>query len=165
VVPPTVPSWGREYRRYVKENWNRTGLLLANVETLPYEHNRLVLRTDAHDRRGRPLLAAQYTTGINEKRLVDHLLGRMVELAEVSGADIVWPLRTEVVPSQHDAGGTRMGDDPQTSVVDRWGRSHESRNLFVLGPSVFPTASGLNPSVTIQALAWRAAEFIEQSCL
>jgi choline dehydrogenase-like flavoprotein len=51
-----------------------------------------------------------------------------------------------------------MGDDPGSSVVDRWGRSHDIPNLYVVDGSVFVTSSGTNPTSTIAALAMRTAE-------
>ena len=53
-----------------------------------------------------------------------------------------------------------MGADPEQSVVDRWGRAHEVRNLFVIDGSVFVTAAAVNPCHTIQALALRTADHI-----
>ena len=53
-----------------------------------------------------------------------------------------------------------MGDDPGTSVVDRFGFSHECPNLGVIGASTFPTTGGHNPTLTVQALAWRTAEHL-----
>ena len=60
--------------------------------------------------------------------------------------------------STHAYGGTRMGDNPETNVVDRWGFSHEAPNLGVLGASVMGTSGAHNPTLTAQALAWRTAE-------
>jgi gluconate 2-dehydrogenase alpha chain len=62
--------------------------------------------------------------------------------------------------STHAFGGTRMGDDPETNVVDPWGFSHEAPNLGVLGGSVIGTSSARNPTLTIQALAWRTARHL-----
>ena len=53
-----------------------------------------------------------------------------------------------------------MGDDPDTSVVDRFCLSHEVPNLAIVGASSFPTSSGYNPTATIQALAWRTADHL-----
>ena len=53
-----------------------------------------------------------------------------------------------------------MGADPKTSVVNPWGQSHEADNLFVVDASVFVTSGGRNPALTIQALAWRFADYI-----
>ena len=67
------------------------------------------------------------------------------------------PLGTMGV-STHAYGGTRMGDNPETNVVDRWGFSHEVPNLGILGGSVMGTSGAHNPTLTAQALAWRTAE-------
>lgn len=61
----------------------------------------------------------------------------------------------------HMAGTARMGDDPRTSVVDADGRSWDIPNLWVCDGSVFPTVGGVNPSLTIQALALRMADRIK----
>ena len=60
----------------------------------------------------------------------------------------------------HLMGTCRMGTDPQRAVVDEWGRSHDVAGLYVADASVFPTAVGVNPQVTIMALATRTAEHI-----
>jgi choline dehydrogenase-like flavoprotein len=60
----------------------------------------------------------------------------------------------------HQMGTMRMGSDPDSSVVDRWGRFWGVPNLYVMDASVFPTSGGYNPTLTIQALAWRAAEHL-----
>jgi len=60
----------------------------------------------------------------------------------------------------HDVGGARMGTDPGRSVVDGFGRVHEVPNLYVLGGATLPTQSGLNPTLTLQALALRTAMHI-----
>jgi gluconate 2-dehydrogenase alpha chain len=63
-------------------------------------------------------------------------------------------------PTTHAYGGTRMGDDIDTNVVNRWGLSHEVPNLGVLGASVMGTSGAHNPTLTAQALAWRTAEYL-----
>ena len=60
-------------------------------------------------------------------------------------------------PATHAYGGTRMGDNVETNVVNRWGFSHEVPNLGVLGASVMGTSGARNPTLTAQALAWRTA--------
>ena len=66
-------------------------------------------------------------------------------------------------PSTHAIGGTRMGDNKDTNVVDRWGFAHEVPNLGVLGGSVMGTSGARNPTLTIQALSWRTAERLAQN--
>ena len=71
--------------------------------------------------------------------------------------DAAQPVGTMGVTT-HAYGGTRMGDDPETNVVDRLGFCHEVPNLGVLGASVMGTSGARNPTLTAQALAWRTAE-------
>jgi gluconate 2-dehydrogenase alpha chain len=66
-------------------------------------------------------------------------------------------------PSTHAYGGTRMGDNRETNVVDSWGFSHEVPNLGVLGASVMGTSGAHNPTLTAQALAWRTAEHLTKA--
>jgi gluconate 2-dehydrogenase alpha chain len=57
-------------------------------------------------------------------------------------------------------GGTRMGNDPNTSVVNKYGQSWDIPNLFIVGSSTHPSMSGFNPTLTIQALAYMSADAI-----
>ena len=69
-------------------------------------------------------------------------------------------LGTVMGASTHAYGGTRMGDNKETNVVNRWGFSHEVPNLGVLGASVMGTSGARNPTLTVQALSWRTAEYL-----
>ena len=158
IVPPGIKHWGREYKDYIKEYWNRSALLMTNVEVLPYSDNFIYLDRAALG--GKPRVIARMSIHENEERLIAFVRSKMREIAEETGASYTWDLPTMVVPSQHDSGGTRMGYSPSSSVVDAYGQIHGIANLFVVGPSVFPTSSGLNPSLTAQALAWRTADRI-----
>jgi gluconate 2-dehydrogenase alpha chain len=65
-----------------------------------------------------------------------------------------------MTPTTHAYGGTRMGANPETNVVNAWGFSHEAPNLGILGGSVMGTSGARNPTLTLQALAWRTAEHL-----
>ena len=94
----------------------------------------------------------------NERRLADFIQDKMVQWYRAAGAMATekTPVGT-MGPTTHAYGGTRMGDNPETNVVDRWGFSHEVPNLGVLGASVMGTSGARNPTLTAQALAWRTA--------
>ncbi len=97
----------------------------------------------------------------NELARVEFMLNKMEELGRAMGATHVW--RTPLgpgAPGAHHEGGTRMGNDPKTSVVNRYGQSWDIPNLFVVGSSTFPSMSGFNPTLTIQALAYLSADAI-----
>jgi gluconate 2-dehydrogenase alpha chain len=66
------------------------------------------------------------------------------------------------VCSSHDLGGCRMGEDPASSVVDPDLRVHDTPGLYVFGGAVFPTCPGVNPTLTMWALCYRAAEHLAQ---
>ena len=84
------------------------------------------------------------------------------EWLRASGCEKVWSYSPGLVLSggQHQAGTCRMGDDPKTSVTDRWGRVHSHDNLFVVDGSLHVTNGGFNPVLTIMALAFRSADYI-----
>jgi choline dehydrogenase-like flavoprotein len=131
-------------------------------EDLPEEHNRVTLDSSITDSDGLPGAKVAYTTGENTHRLVDWNLQRSLEAHEAAGATKAW-ITSRNNPSWHNMGTAKMGDDPATSVVDRWGRSHDVPNLYVIDGSVFPTASGVNPTATICALAKRTATYISDN--
>jgi gluconate 2-dehydrogenase alpha chain len=102
------------------------------------------------------------TTGprANELRALDFAQRKMEEWLLAAGAaqTIRRPTTGPVGPITHAYGGTRMGDNAETNVVDRWGFSHEAPNLGILGASVMGTSGARNPTLTVQALAWRTAD-------
>ena len=98
----------------------------------------------------------------NERARIEYLSGKLEEIARASGASMVWRAPTgNGAPGAHHEGGTRMGSDPKTSVVNRYAQSWDVPNLFIVGSSTFPTmGSGFNPTLTIQALAYMTADAI-----
>ena len=102
---------------------------------------------------------ARMTSTENEIRQFTFLLERAAEWLAEAGASESWHLPIAPAPvSTHAYGGTRMGDDPASSVVDRWGVAHEVPNRAIVGASTFPTGGGVNPTETVEALAIRTAE-------
>ena len=164
MIPPDVPAWGRAYKEHIARYWNSTGICITNTEVLPYEANYLDLDDRVRDPDGLPVIRATFKRHENEIRLQEFIAKKMEEIAETSGASKMWRVGLwggeGSVPSMHDCGGTRMGRSADDSVVDSYGRMHDVPNLFVLGQSVFPTLTGLNPTLTTQALAWRSADHI-----
>jgi choline dehydrogenase-like flavoprotein len=96
----------------------------------------------------------------NELAMIDAISTWLGEILEAAGAREVNVQNFIPGYSSHYLGTCRMGKDPKTSVVDPWGRTHDVPNLFVGDGSVFVTGAGLNPALTISALATRTAEGI-----
>ncbi|MCA9861050.1 MAG: hypothetical protein KC438_15080, partial [Thermomicrobiales bacterium] len=91
---------------------------------------------------------------------------KMDEMLRAAGATETWPGFPAGVPvpiNSHAYGGTRMGTDDTAAVVDQYGIAFESRNFVILGGSTFPGSSGYNPTETIEAHAWYAADYIAQN--
>ncbi len=119
----------------------------------------LDLHPTVKDPLGDPVIRITADHKDNEKRVAAFVQDKMEQWFLEAGAvaTLRQPLGTMGV-STHAYGGTRMGDDPETNVVDRWGFCHEVPNLGVLGASVMGTSGAHNPTLTAQALAWRTAE-------
>ena len=97
----------------------------------------------------------------NERRLAAFMQDKMVQwFVEAGATATVRQSLGTMGPSTHAYGGTRMGDNPETNVVDRWGFAHEVPNLGVLGASVMGTSGAHNPTLSAQALAWRTADHL-----
>jgi choline dehydrogenase-like flavoprotein len=128
-------------------------------DDLPEETNRVSLDPELKDSDGLPAAKVDYVTSENTRRLVDFNLERSLEAHEAAGATKAW-ITNRSNPSWHNMGTAKMGDDPATSVVNGVGQAHDVANLYVIDGSVFPTATGVNPTATICALAKRTAQFI-----
>ena len=156
--PPGVPHFGSGWKAWLADNAQSVGALSGQMECLSYEDNRLDLDPRARDPYGTPVVRVTFRVGENELRGSAWLAERQEEWLRAAGADRVWHAPGPFVEARHCYGGTRMGDDPGSSVVDRYGFAHTAPNLGILGGSVFPSSGGHNPTLTLQALAWRTAE-------
>jgi gluconate 2-dehydrogenase alpha chain len=162
-LAPGVPQWGSEYKRWVHEHADSVGSAFAQVEPLPYEDVFLDLDPKVKDPLGVPVLRVTYDTKENEIKAATFMDTKLAELLTAMGASVTWPNYPAGTPlpiNTHAYGGTRMGDDPAASVVDKHGLAHEAPNLMILGGSTFPGSSGYNPTETIQAHAWYAAAYL-----
>jgi gluconate 2-dehydrogenase alpha chain len=159
--PPGVPSWGSAYKAHLLEHWNSIADLRIQPETLPYRDTFLDLDPRVRDRSGLGLPVVRITWDIhqNERRLIDFVEAKTRAILQEMGAATIWTgTRFTGAGSAHDLGGCRMGTDPASSVVDQTLRVWSTPNLYVYGGAVFPSGGGINPTRTIQALVWRAAE-------
>lgn len=160
-VPPDIPGWGAEYKAFLEYSFTRKMSLLGSATSLPVESNNISLDPEVKDDKGRPAIRVTYRDHDDDLAIASFLQDRSSEILEAAGAERIW--KHEVVPTTllaHLLGTCRMGDDPETSVVDRYHRSHEVPNLFVCDGSNFVTSGRGQPTMTIQALAFRASDHI-----
>jgi len=124
-----------------------------NGECLPRDGNALTL-ADEVDAVGLRKARVTFDTGDNERRLDAHARATLDRIRDAAGATD----RFVLPRTAHTIGTCRMGTDPDRSVVDPDGRSHEVPNLWICDNSVFPSALSANPALTIMALALRTAD-------
>jgi gluconate 2-dehydrogenase alpha chain len=164
VMPtPGTPRWGAAYRDFLAQYFTRHAAMVAQTENLPYADQTIDLDPNVRDAWGLPAPRLTYDwRRPNELARVEFMQKKMEEIGRAMGASVVWrqPVAPNGAPGAHHEGGTRMGSDPKTSVVNRYGQSWDIPNLFVIGSSTFPTMSGFNPTLTIQALAFMSADAI-----
>ncbi len=142
---------GRDLMRTLAD-YNHAAGIGMNGECLPADGNFLEL-ADETDALGIKRAKIHLSYGPNEEKLDAHARRTMRAIWEAAGATDIW----ESPRAAHTIGTCRMGDDPASSVVDRWGRSHEIPNLWICDNSVFPSSLAANPALTIMALSLRTA--------
>jgi len=162
-LPPNAPRWGREWKAMVARNFNRTMSLLAHATCLAREQNSISLDSEVKDPWGLPAMRITFSFHPDDMRNMRFLLDRQMEILQAAGAQKAWPDTADesLLPHNHLLGTCRMGNDPATSVVDRHHRTHDVPNLFLVDGSSLVTAC-CQPTCTIQALAYRAADHIGQ---
>ena len=160
--PPGVPRWGAAYRDFLAQYYTRHTAITGQTENLPYADQMIDLDPNVRDQWGLPAPRITYDwRRPNERARTEYVQGKMLEIARAMGASKAWlaPLGPGA-PGAHHQGGTRMGSDPKTSVVNKYSQTWDIPNLFVVGSSTFPTMSGFNPTLTIQAVAFMTADAI-----
>ena len=160
-MPPDVPTWGKAWKDAFAHNFTRQMSMVAATTSLAMDRNNVTLDPNNTDQWGRPSLRTTYRDHDDDLSMVRFLVSKCEELMDAAGAEKQWAF--DVAPttnSAHLLGTARMGDDPASSVVDRFHRSHDVPNLFICDGSSFVTSGRGQPTMTIMALAFRAAEHI-----
>ncbi len=156
LVSYNLHLWGRRLIDILDE-YSRFAMIGLVGEVLPSEKNAVTLAPE-RDEFGVPVAKVSYTKDENSRRMAAHGAKLCEDILKAAGA-----LDTFLTGGTlHLLGTCRMGDDPSASVVDKWCRSHDIPNLFVCDGSVFVTGGAVNPSLTIQAIATRTADWIRE---
>jgi choline dehydrogenase-like flavoprotein len=161
MLPPDVPTWGAEYRDALREFYAHSVRFVSHLTSLPLATNRVTLDEAHRDRWGRPGLCLTYQDHPDDMATKSWFRDRTHELMDAAGATHVWDQPVLLADGGvHLLGTARMGNDPRDSVVDRYHRTHDVPNLFICDGSSFVTSGRGQPTMTIQALAFRAADHI-----
>lgn len=160
-LPPDAPRWGAEGKAAMR-TYTRTIHVTGPVQEVPSPHARVRVSRRVHDRFGMPVAMFSGRLHPETLRTTQALRERAAQWLAAAGAERVWlqplPSTAHLSGGQHQAGTARMGDDPCGSVTDPHGRVHGYANLWVADGSVHVTNGGVNPVLTIFALAYRMAE-------
>lgn len=167
MLPPDLPAWGAAPKAWMRDNYCRVLDVKGPVQDIPSPEARVTLAPNVSDKWGTPVARLSGTTHPETMRAAAFHAEKATEWVRAAGAVQIWGNKTSTQPplsgGQHQAGTCRMGDDPQTSVVDKNCRVHGHDNLFVADASVHVTNGGFNPVLTILALSFRTAEHIART--
>jgi choline dehydrogenase-like flavoprotein len=159
---PGSPSWGAAAKDIDRLYFNHSMAVAMVLHDMPRHENRIELDDVVTDAWGLPVARVTLAPHENDLAMGRFLIDRSAEILEAAGANRVHKVYIDRITGNcsHQHGTARMGDDPDSSVVNRFCRAHEVDNLYVVDGSAFPTGTGANPTLTIMANAWRVAERI-----
>lgn len=166
-VPANTAKWGSEWKRATAETYRKALTLGVHGSCYSYRDCFLDLDPTYKDRFGRPLMRMTFDFHDNELKMSDYLTNRLADISRAMNPSEIavdprkGPYTVTIYQSTHNTGGTAMGTDPTTSVVNRYCQSWDVSNVFIPGgASVFPQNHGYNPTDTVGALAFWTADAI-----
>jgi choline dehydrogenase-like flavoprotein len=160
-LPPDTPHWGKDFKKTLAQNFTRTMEIFCHGTSLPVETNSISLDADVKDAWGLPALRMTFRDHPDDLKLATWMQARAMEILDAAGAKTKWsnPV-TEQQFAVHLLGTCRMGNDPKKSVINTDHRTHDVPNLFLCDGSSLVTSGRGQPTMTIQALSYRAADRI-----
>lgn len=165
-VPEGTPLWGKEFKAKSLKYANSVLSVGSQGSSMPFRHHYLDLDPTYKDQFGDPLIRITFDFEDQDRELARYLSDRCGEIVkEMGGQNILklkelGPYEITTYQSTHNTGGVIMGENPGNSAINNYMQMWDMENLFVIGASAFPHNSGYNPTGTIGALAYRAAEGI-----
>jgi gluconate 2-dehydrogenase alpha chain len=165
-TPPGTPAWGSGWKKAVAEHYNHTSSLGIHGSSIAVRQNYLDLDPTYKDAWGLPLLRMTFDFPENDLRMSAYITDKAVAIGkamggtQVAGSARKGPYTTTQYQTTHNTGGTVMGNDRATSVVNRYLQSWDVPNVFVIGASNYPQNASYNPTGTVGALAYWAADAI-----
>jgi gluconate 2-dehydrogenase alpha chain len=170
-VPPGTPAWGKGWKGAVVKHYNHSVMFSLHGSSVSTRQNYLDLDPTYRDAWGQPLLRMTFDFPQNDLKMAAYVTAKGVEIGkamgakQVAGAPRTAPYTTTVYQTTHNTGGTVMGNDPRTSVVNRYLQSWDVPNVFVIGASAYPQNASWNPSGTLGALTYWAIDALKNRYL
>ncbi|MED1952189.1 GMC family oxidoreductase [Brevibacillus centrosporus] len=166
-VPEGTPSWGKDFKAASLKYANRFLSVGAQGASMPFRHHFLDLDPTYKDVFGDPLIRITYDFEEQDRQLAAYCADKCGEIVKEMGATEKIEINKKLGPyditpyqSTHNTGGVIMGASPDTSAVNNYLQMWDAENVFVVGASSFAHNSGYNPTGTMGALSYRAAEGI-----
>jgi len=172
-LPKGTPSWGEEWKTAIGEWYGHSMSIGSHGSNMAYRDCYLDLDPTYTDRHGRPLMRMTFNWKPNDIRMTQFMRSKIEPIAESMNPD-TWQssfksegAQYDVRPYQttHNVGGAIMGDDPNTSAVNRYLQAWGQHNVFSIGAAAFPQNIQYNPTGTVGALAYWAADAIRKDYL
>jgi choline dehydrogenase-like flavoprotein len=158
-LPPGTPRWGQGFKDALAYNYTRTMEVMSHGTSLAVETNSFSLDPELKDAWGLPALRVTYKDHPDDLKLANWLNARSLELLDAAGAQKKWSFPIgEQQFGVHLLGTCRMGNDPKSSVINADHRTHDVKNLFLCDGSSLVTSGRGQPTMTIEAMAFRAAD-------
>jgi choline dehydrogenase-like flavoprotein len=156
-------KWGADYKKTLRAQANHVMDMVSYITQLPLETNCVDLDPEMKDAWGLPAMRITSASHPNDTECMQFFRQKSEEILRAAGATEVWSQPPgDPRGGPHSRGTCRMGNDPKTSVVDKFHRAHDVPNLFIVDGSSFVTGGRNHPALTIQALAFRAADNLIQ---
>lgn len=150
-------EWGRPFAQAM-ESYDRMAGMWIVGEDMPQEENRVTLHPTEKDQYGLPVPNVAFSDHPNDEAMRNHAYKQGTAVYEAVGA--LKTFKTPPYPSTHNLGTNRMSENPRDGVVNKWGQTHDMKNLFISDGSQFTTGAAENPTLTIVTLAIRQADRI-----
>jgi choline dehydrogenase-like flavoprotein len=161
--PPGEATWGKAHKEFQRRYFYRFIHLGSNCQAMPQEKNSVDLDPKVRDAWGMPVARITHSYSTIDYQIANFVMDKEEQLLKEAGAIKTWRGgNAKGGVGDHQNGTCRMGNNPKDSVVNSYCQSHDTDNLFVTDGSVFVTDAGFNPSLTIQAIAFRAADYIKK---
>ena len=155
-----LEGFGREFKRNIKRYYPSAISALIQAPSLPSPANYVDIDPDKKDIFGIPALRFHFQWGDNELMMWEHSKQVMIDLFKAAGGEL-WGADTEpnrAGTSLHETGVCRFGNDPKTSVTNKWAQTHDVPNLYICDASIFPGSTDKTTTMPIIAFAMRTCD-------